>query len=73
MKLSTNVECGLHTYGLACRTNCGNCSTGEACNHVNGWCPRGCDRGVQGEKCQDGMNKKMHRRYEYESYFIQCS
>lgn len=55
-----NIDCEVHTYGLACRSNCGNCSRGEACNHVNGQCSRGCDRGVRGEKCQDGMNKIMH-------------
>lgn len=52
-----NIDCRLHTYGLACRSNCGNCSRGEACNHINGRCPRGCNRGVQGDKCKDGMNK----------------
>lgn len=65
VQLSCNIDCGAHTYGLGCRSICGNCSRGEACNNVNGRCPGDCDRGVQGEKCKDGMNKIMHQFYEY--------
>lgn len=57
VQLSCNIDCGAHTFGLGCRSKCGNCSRGEPCDHVNGRCPGECDRGVYGEKCKDGMNK----------------
>lgn len=44
--------CDVQTYGLECSLSCGNCSDRETCHHVNGTCPRGCNEGVEGEKCQ---------------------
>lgn len=35
---------------------CSNCRDGEPCNHVNGSCPNGCDRGTYGDKCDIGMS-----------------
>lgn len=55
-KCYAHIDCGANTYGLGCRSICGNCSRGEACNHVNGGCPHGCDRGVEGRRCQAGIN-----------------
>lgn len=52
-----NIDCGVYIFGLGCCLKCGNCSRGELCDYVNGWCFGECDRGVYGEKCKDGMNK----------------
>lgn len=57
VQLSCNIDCRAHTFGLGCRSKCGNCSRGEPCDYVNGRCPGECDRGVYGEKCKDCMNK----------------
>jgi hypothetical protein len=45
--------CDAHTFGVRCSSSCGNCSRGDICHHTNGTCPRGCDVGVYGERCQE--------------------
>ncbi|XP_078328273.1 uncharacterized protein LOC144623668 isoform X1 [Crassostrea virginica] len=42
--------CDVYTYGVDCK-RCGNCSGGVQCNHVTGTCPKGCDAGIYGDKC----------------------
>ena len=48
--------CHVYTYGPDC-IYCGNCSGGVQCNHVTGTCPKGCDSGIYGEKCDLGNVK----------------
>ena len=48
-------ECSENTYGVGCAESCGNCTNGEQCHHVNGNCPFGCDAGVYGIKCDQGI------------------
>ena len=48
------IECKDNTYGMECTKVCGNCLNGEQCNHVNGSCPDGCDKGTHGDKCDIG-------------------
>ena len=51
----TNItECKDNTYGMDCSMVCGNCLNGEQCNHVNGSCHDGCDKGTHGDKCDIG-------------------
>lgn len=50
-------ECLNQTYGIECQQKCGNCNNEEPCNHVNGSCLNGCDRGWYGEKCNSGNLK----------------
>lgn len=50
-------ECDQFTYGLECNRSCGKCRTGKSCNHVNGSCLNGCDKGVHGDKCDSGKFK----------------
>ena len=35
---------------------CGNCFGGEACNHINGLCPSGCEPGWVVGLCSDGKS-----------------
>ena len=39
---------------------CGNCASGEVCNHVNGMCPSGCDPGWVGGLCSEGKSHYYH-------------
>ena len=48
-------ECPENTYGVGCAESCGNCTNMEQCHHVNGNCPFGCDAGVYGIKCDQGI------------------
>ena len=48
-------ECSEDTYGGGGKESCGNCSNREQCHHVNGNCPFGCDAGVYGIKCDQGI------------------
>ena len=48
--------CDVYTYGVDCK-RCGNCSGGVQCNHVTGTCPKGCDAGIYGDKCDLGNVK----------------
>lgn len=52
----TIVACNNDTYGTDFSMKCGNCLYlyGEQCHHVTGQCPRGCDVGFQGERCDQG-------------------
>ena len=40
---------------MKCKESCGNCSNGEPCHHVDGSCPSGCDVGVYGKTCDEGI------------------
>ena len=48
------TECADNTYGLECTKLCPKCRDGEQCDHVNGSCPNGCDKGIYGDKCDRG-------------------
>lgn len=50
-------ECAGNTYGLECTKLCTNCRDGEQCDHVNGSCLNGCDKGVHGVNCDKGKIK----------------
>ena len=47
--------CAGYTYGQGCKGSCGECRKGVQCNHETGICPGGCDPGVLGEKCDEGV------------------
>ena len=49
------VECKDNTHGLGCIGLCGHCLYGDQCDHVNGSCPNGCDKGTYGDKCDKGL------------------
>ena len=49
------VECKDNTYGLGCIGLCGHCLNGDQCDHVNGSCLNGCDKGTYGDKCDRGL------------------
>ena len=49
------IECDGHTYGLECKMSCGNCFSGEPCDHVTGSCSNRCDNGFYGDKCDIGI------------------
>ena len=49
------TECGGHTYGVGCKQSCGNCSGNVHCDHVTGRCPNGCDAGMFGDNCDQGI------------------
>ena len=46
---------------MNCDQNCGNCSYGQKCSHVNGSCLNGCAVGVYGDKCDNGKRKNLLR------------
>ena len=50
------IGCDVYTYGLDCE-RCGNCSGDVQCDHVTGSCPKGCDAGIYGDKCDLGNMK----------------
>ena len=53
-------ECTPNSYGIDCLENCGNCSTGGNCHHVNGTCLHGCNEGVYGDKCKTGEFVRLY-------------
>ncbi|XP_061165603.1 receptor-type tyrosine-protein phosphatase epsilon-like [Saccostrea echinata] len=46
-------ECGDRKFGEACSKDCGVCLDYQQCDHINGICPAGCDRGYVGTLCKD--------------------
>lgn len=54
-----HIVCNNNTYGPRCSLTCGNCLYlyGEQCHHVTGQCPRECNVGFQGDRCDQGMIK----------------
>ena len=40
---------------MECTQVCGKCLNGEQCDHVNGSCANGCDKGTHGDKCNKGL------------------
>lgn len=58
-----------NTYGLECRTTCGHCRDGQQCHHVSGSCPNGCDRGVNGVKCDTGLEFTV---YDVKRKYLLC-
>ncbi|XP_062573681.1 platelet endothelial aggregation receptor 1-like, partial [Saccostrea cucullata] len=48
-----DIECTHETFGLNCRHNCsGHCLEGISCNHVTGYCDKGCASGWTGKYCE---------------------
>lgn len=46
------VECSSGYFGLGCNKRCiGHCMNNEACDHVSGFCLRGCMDGYIGQHC----------------------
>lgn len=41
-------------YGANCTEECGTCLNSEQCNHINGTCIYGCDKGFHGSECIEG-------------------
>lgn len=42
-------------YGIKCSYQCsGHCKDGATCNHVTGYCDKGCDAGWKGNFCNEG-------------------
>ena len=39
---------------------CSNCRDCEPCNHVNGSCPNGCDRGTYGVECDIDISSNAY-------------
>lgn len=51
------TECKEGLYGTNCTKQCvGHCKDGAACNHVAGFCDRGCAAGWKGDLCDDGIS-----------------
>lgn len=48
--------CTENTYGFECSQKCGKCRNRSQCNHVTGTCPKGCDKGIYGDKCVSGLS-----------------
>lgn len=68
------IECSDDTYGLECVNQCGHCSNGDSCNHVNGSCLNGCDAGFSGDTCDTGkeiinlnVNKVLFKNKYFEA------
>lgn len=54
-------ECDDYRFGKNCSKQCGHCYNNSSCHHINGTCVEGCDRGYQGTKCM----QSMQRLYSY--------
>ena len=48
------AACDDQMYGVNCSQKCGACLGNGACHHMNGSCLKGCDKGYQGRKCDQG-------------------
>ena len=48
------TECADNTYGLECTKSCPKCKDSEQCDHVNGSCLNGCEKGIYGVNCDRG-------------------
>lgn len=44
--------CDINFYGIRCTEQCGHCSDGNLCDHINGTCATGCSAGYQGDLCK---------------------
>nr|XP_034322333.1 receptor-type tyrosine-protein phosphatase alpha-like [Crassostrea gigas] len=62
-----NTSCRNGQYGEDCALTCGHCLGSEPCHHINGSCPRGCQKGFIGDKClkdrsaMDVVNDNLQR------------
>eukprot|EP00105_Crassostrea_gigas_P044220 XP_019928368.1 PREDICTED: protein draper-like [Crassostrea gigas] len=65
-------ECPDQTYGPECQQICGNCKNKESCHHVNGSCLNGCDRGVNGEKCDKACPDGRYGINCQEQCYVNC-
>lgn len=41
-------------YGANCAKDCGSCLRSEQCDHINGTCIYGCEKGFHGPECIEG-------------------
>lgn len=48
--------CSGNMYGANCTVKCGMCLDNEQCQHVNGTCMKGCDKGFHGSSCIEGYS-----------------
>ena len=46
--------CDNNMFGQNCSKPCGKCLGLKQCDHINGTCMAGCNRGFQGELCYEG-------------------
>lgn len=46
--------CDGNMYGANCTKKCGTCLRSKQCDHINGTCINGCDRGFHGSECIEG-------------------
>lgn len=57
-------------FGQDCAKKCNDACIG--CNHVNGSCVSGCQRGWMGTYCQKGMNSKQNLMSFYSLNYHIC-
>ena len=60
----TITGCDGRKYTNDCSEECGYCRNLEWCNHINGTCWNGCERGYRGLRCTEGT-KNIAFLYKY--------
>lgn len=59
------LECSSGYYGFDCIERCSYCINNEACEHVSGFCPRGCMDGYNGRHCNICKIKRSSKNDEH--------
>lgn len=72
------LECKAGFYGEQCGSICGHCLDNGACEHITGYCLKGCEPGYQGINCTIGngyyiyhwiKESKIQKRVKVEIFF----
>lgn len=73
------LECKAGFYGEQCGSICGHCLDNGACEHITGYCLKGCEPGYQGINCTIGngyyiyhwiKESKIQKRVLRSKYFL---
>lgn len=72
------LECSTGFYGEQCGSKCDHCLNDTACDHITGYCLKGCEPGYQGINCTIGkwyyhqiiITKHIHVYYSEMFFFL---
>lgn len=60
------AACPYSKYGGNCSETCGNCFKNLTCNHIDGTCINGCQKGFRGQFCRSSKSVASYK------YMCEC-
>lgn len=55
------AACPYSKYGGNCSETCGNCFKNLTCNHIDGTCINGCQKGFRGQFCRSSKSVASYK------------